>query len=80
MQTIVDIEKNKKYIVKKLHTTGVLRQRLISFGIIKGVEIGLLNYTALKGTYEIKVGKTTIALRKEEAQNVEVEEKQCQKI
>ena len=75
MQTIVDIEKDKKYVVKKLHTTGVLRQRLIAFGIIRGAEVELLNYTALKETYEVKVGKTTIALRKEEAQNVEVEEK-----
>ncbi len=75
MQTIIDVEKNKKYVVKKLHTSGVLRQRLTSFGIVKGVEIELLNHTNLKGTYEVKVGKMTIALRKEEAQNIEVEKK-----
>ena len=75
MQTIIDAEKNKKYVVKKLHTTGVLRQRLTSFGIVKGVEIELLNHTNLKGTYEVKVGKMTLALRKEEAQNIEVEKK-----
>ena len=75
MQTIIDVEKNKKYVVKKLHTSGVLRQRLTSFGIVKGVEIELLNHTNLKGTYEVKVGKMTIALRKEEAQNIAVEKK-----
>jgi len=73
MQTIADVEKNIKYVVKKLHTTGVLRQRLIAFGIVKGAKIELLNHTNLKGTYEVKVGKMTIALRKEEAKNIEVE-------
>ena len=73
MQTIIDVKKNKKYRVEKLHTSGVLRQRLVSFGITKGVEIELLNHTNLKGTYEVKVGKMTMALRKEEAQNIEVE-------
>jgi len=73
MQTIIDVEKNKKYVVRKLHTSGVLRQRLISFGIIKGIKIELLNHTNLKNTYEVKVGKMTIALRKEEAQKIEVE-------
>lgn len=72
MKTIIDVKKNQKYIVKKLHTSGVLRQRLISFGIMKGVEIELLNYTNLKNTYEVQVGKMIMALRKEEAQKIEV--------
>ena len=45
MQTIIDVEKNKKYVVKKLHTSGVLRQRLPSFGIVKGVE-EMMNMTS----------------------------------
>ena len=72
MQTIVDCTLNKTYLVKKLHTTGALRQRLISFGILKGAEIKFLAHTSLKGTYDIQVGKMNIALRKEEAQMIEV--------
>ena len=71
--TICECKINKSYIVKKLHTTGALRQRLISFGILKGVEIKYLAHTNLKGTYEIQVGKMNIALRKIEAQKIEVE-------
>jgi len=74
MQTIIDAKANKKYVVKKLHTLGVLRQRLVSFGIVKGVEIELLNYTSLKNTYELQVGKMNIALRKKEAEKIEVDE------
>ncbi len=63
----------RDYVVKKLHTTGALRQRLLSFGILKGVSIKYLAHTNLKSTYEIQVGKMSIALRKDEAQKIEVE-------
>ena len=56
MKTILDCELGQIYTVKKLHTNGALRQRLISFGILKGVSIKYLNATNLKGTYEIQVG------------------------
>lgn len=62
----------QEYIIKHLHTQGVLRQRLVSFGIIRGAKIKYLNHTALKGTWEILVGKMQIALRREEAEKIEV--------
>jgi ferrous iron transport protein A len=73
--TIIDCKKNQTYIVKKLHTQGALRQRLISFGILKGMKIKYLAHTNLKSTYEIQVGKMNIALRKDEAQKIEVEKR-----
>lgn len=72
MKTIVDCQKNKEYIIKKLHTTGALRQRLISFGLIKGSTIKYLTSTRFKNTYEIQVGKMNIALRYDEANKIEV--------
>jgi len=72
MKTIIDCEKNREYVVQKLHTTGALRQRLVSFGILKGVKIKYLAHTNLKGTYEIQIGKMIIALRDIEAQKIEV--------
>lgn len=74
MKTIADCVINKTYLIKKLHTTGALRQRLISFGILKGIEIKYLSSTNLHATYEIQVGKMIIALRKEEALKIEVED------
>ena len=70
--SIVDADIEKEYMVKHLHTQGALRQRLISFGILKGVKIKYLNRTALKKTIEIRVGKMNIALREEEAAKIEV--------
>ena len=74
LKTIVDCKKGKVYRVKKLHTSGALRQRLISFGILKGVEVKYLAHTSLKGTCDIQVGKVNIALRREEALKIEVQE------
>jgi len=73
-KTIIDCVLNKSYLVKKLHTTGALRQRLISFGILKGTPIKYLASTKMNATYEIQVGKMTLALRQEEAMKIEVEE------
>jgi Fe2+ transport system protein FeoA len=73
-KTIVDCEINRSYLVKKLHTVGALRHRLISFGILKGSKIKYLASTKMNATYEIQVGKMTIALRKDEAMKIEVEE------
>lgn len=58
----------------KLHASGPLKQRLLSFGMMKGVGLELLEYSATKSTVEIKVGKMRIALRKEEAELIEVDE------
>jgi ferrous iron transport protein A len=66
MKSIVDCEKNKIYLVKKVHTEGVLRQRLLSFGILRGAQISLLEESSRKRTIEIKVAKMNIALRYEE--------------
>ena len=73
MKCITSCEKNKEYVIKRLHTTGLLRQRLISFGFIKGVKIQYLQSTSLNKTHEIKVGATSIALRNSEANKIEVE-------
>lgn len=60
-------------IVAKIYTTGPLKERLISLGIIKGAVLTLLAHSIAKGTFEIKVGKMQLALRREEAESIEVE-------
>jgi len=58
--------------VAKIHATGPLKQRLISLGIMKGAGVTLLAYAIAKSTVEIKVGKMQLALRKDEADLIEV--------
>jgi len=47
----------------------------MSFGMARGVAVELLEYSPAKSTVEIKVGKMRIALRKEEAEMIEVDGK-----
>ncbi len=69
---LLECKLSDKLEIIKLNTQGELRQRLVSFGVIKGATISLLGFSPTKSTVEIKVGKMNIALRKEEASAIEV--------
>ena len=58
--------------VTKINASGPLKQRLISFGLMKGVEVQMLECSTTKSTFEIKVGNVRLALRREEAELIEV--------
>ena len=73
MHTLTDCPRGCETTIKKLHASGALKQRLVSFGIMKGVTVTLLEYAPRKSTVEVKVGKMRLALRKEEADMIEVE-------
>ncbi len=74
MKRLSECMKNSVVKVVKIHTSGPLKQRLISLGIMKDVTLRVLAHTVAKGTLEIKVGKMQIALRAEEARWIEVED------
>lgn len=73
MNTLNDCKKACKVKVKKLNAQTDLKQRLISFGIMKESIIEVLELAPAKSTIEIKVGKMRIALRAQEAKLIEVE-------
>ena len=70
---VTELKIGEEAKVKKIKADSVLKQRLISFGVIKGATIKLLATAPAKSTVEIEVGKMKIALRKEEAKKIEVE-------
>jgi len=65
-------EKGGMATVVKINATGPLKQRLISFGLMRGADVVMLECALSKSTYEIKVGNVSLALRKEEAELIEV--------
>jgi len=73
MSTLLDCHKGCQAEVKKIHADTALKQRLISFGVMKGATISVLEHAPKKKTIEIKVGKMRLALRDVEAQMIEVE-------
>jgi ferrous iron transport protein A len=74
MNNLFDCQKGRSVKVTKINAEYNLKQRLISFGVMKGAEIQILEHAPRKKTIEIKVGKMRIALRGEEAKLIEVEE------
>ena len=73
MNTLLDCHKACRVKVIKLNAKDELKQRLISFGIMKESIIEVLELAPRKSTIEIKVGKMRIALRAQEAELIEVE-------
>jgi len=73
MKTLIDCERSCKVKVRKLNAKDDLKQRLISFGIMKETIIEVLEHAPGKSTIEIKVGKMRIALRAKEAELIEVQ-------
>lgn len=71
---LLECNKNTKVQVTKLHAKDGLKQRLISFGIIKEATLEVLEFAPAKATIEIQVGKMKLALRDEEAKLIEVKE------
>ena len=59
-------------VVKKLNANEPLKSRLLSFGITKNQKIKMLKHTLAKNTFEVEVSNTKVALREEEAEQIEV--------
>jgi ferrous iron transport protein A len=74
MKTLKDCKKKCKVKVLKLNAPKDLKQRLISFGIMKEAVIEVLEHAPAKSTIEVKVGNMRIALRAQEADLIEVEQ------
>ncbi len=68
-----ELHKGNSGTIKKIHADKTLKSRFNSFGITKGQKITVEEITLAKETIEIKIGRTKIALRVSEAQNIEVE-------
>ena len=73
MKHLLDCEKGERVKVLKLNANYELKQRLISFGVMKDAELQVLEHAPRKKTIEIKVGKMRLALRGDEAKKIEVE-------
>ncbi len=73
MKTLKDCNKECVVKVLKLNAPKELKQRLISFGIMKEAVLEVLEHAPGKSTIEVKVGNMKIALRAEEADLIEVE-------
>jgi len=68
-----ELKKGQKAIVKSIEGNKEMKQRLLSFGLTKGSVVELLDCSLSKSNIEIMVDTTLLALRRQEAENIEVE-------
>ena len=73
MKKLTEAKRGEKLKVLRINAKGDLKQRLISFGVMKEALVEILEYAPGKSTVEVKVGKMRIALRDKEAELIEVE-------
>jgi len=73
MKKLIECERGEKVRVHKLHAKDELKQRLISFGLMKEAIVEVLEQAPAKQTIEVKVGKMRLALRAQEAELIAVE-------
>ena len=71
---LTELSKGNKAQIIKIHADKALKDRLNSFGVMRGEELLVKGCSLGKQTIEIEVGATLIALRKDEAQKIEVEQ------
>jgi len=69
---LTDIRKGDKAEIVKVHADKALKDRLTSFGVMRGEILFVKGCSLAKQTMEIEVGSTLIALRADEAEKIEI--------
>ena len=71
---LTELTKGDKAEIVKIHAEKALKDRLSSFGVMRGEELIVKGCSLAKQTMEIQVGATLIAVRADEAAKIEVRE------
>ena len=75
MRTLNDVKPGETVTLVKYHDTGDvgLRRHLLSMGFVKGVKITVKKVATLGDPIEMTVKGYDVCLRREEAENIEIE-------
>ena len=63
----------EKGIIKKIYAKEPLKSKLLSMGFARGEKVKVLKHTLAKNTFDVDVNGVNVALREEEAREIEVE-------
>lgn len=69
-----DLHKGDKAEIVKIHADKALKDRLTSFGVMRGETLLVKGCSIAKQTMEIEIGSTLIALRADEAGKIEIKQ------
>ncbi|WP_457561266.1 FeoA family protein [Caminibacter sp.] len=68
-----ELQKGDVAVIKKIYAKEPLKSRLLAHGFARGERIKILEHTLAKNTFEVEINNTKVALREEEAREIEVE-------
>lgn len=72
-ETLNELTQGQKGKIVALKGEGGLKKHLMEMGFVKGAEVKIGRVAPLGDPIEIKIKGYSISLRKEEAQNIEIE-------
>jgi len=72
---LTELTKGDSAEILKIHADKALKDRLNSFGVMRGETLTVKGCSIAKQTMEIEVGSTLIAVRADEADKIEVEKR-----
>ncbi|MBS7224787.1 MAG: ferrous iron transport protein A [Clostridiaceae bacterium] len=73
MKTLKDVKVGTTVKVKRLHGEGAIKRRIMDMGITKGTEVHLRKVAPLGDPMELNVRGYELSIRKEDAENIEIE-------
>ncbi len=59
-------------IIKKIYAKEPLKSKCLSMGFSRGERVKVLKHTLAKNTYEVEINHIPVALREEEASQIEI--------
>ena len=73
MKTLKDLAVGESGVIKRVHTTGALKQRFMDMGITKGTKVTVSKIAPLGDPIEIEIRQYNLSVRKGDAENIIVE-------
>ncbi len=73
MKTLNDAKIGKSVTVKKIHSEGALKRRIMDMGITKGVEVCIRKVAPFGDPIELTVRGYELSIRKADAEMIEIE-------
>ena len=74
MKTLKDLSIGEKGCIKRVNTTGALKQRFMDMGITKGTEVKVIKIAPLGDPIEVELRGYNLSVRKDDAENIVITE------
>ena len=71
--TLKELQVGQSAVIKKVKTSGALKQRFMDMGITKGITVKVIKVAPLGDPIEIELRGYNLSIRKNDAENIEIE-------